>query len=67
MIDTKAVRRICRNQRLTLSEVAAKMGAHRPDVSAWANGRITPSLGNAARMAKALGCPLDDIVVTPDR
>ena len=44
------------------SDLAKAMGAKECNVSLWLNNRRTITLANAQRMAKALGCTLNDIV-----
>jgi len=65
MLNRTAVRRAMARKGVTVSGLARKIGSHRPDVSAWVNGRHTPTLRNAVRLAEALGCSLDDL--TEDR
>ena len=36
-------------------------------VTGWEAGRIRPSLDALARMAEALGCPVDDLFTPADR
>lgn len=63
MIDVEAVRKIRIHRKLTVSELAVRMGSHRPDVSAWVNGRQPMKLDTAIRLADALDCKVDDLIV----
>lgn len=64
MLDVEVVRSKLAEQNLSISELARKMDSHRPDVSAWVNGRQEPTLKTAAKLAAALGCTVDDLLST---
>lgn len=63
MINEDEVRRLIRARGTNVSALARSMNTHRPDVSAWINGRKEPSLSSAVRLAKALDCKVDDLLV----
>lgn len=44
------------------SDLAKRMGAKESNVSLWLNNKRKITLVNAQRMAKALGCTLNDLV-----
>lgn len=62
MLKVEAVRSIMRERNVSVSELARRMGRHRPDVSAYVNGRRQPKTTSAKAMAAALGCSLDDLI-----
>ena len=47
---------------LKQAELARKLGVSRSIVCCWESGKRTPSLDQAARLAQALECTLDDLV-----
>ncbi len=63
VIDGQEVRRLMDERKTNVSALARTMRTHRPDVSAWINGRKDPSLTSAVRLAKALNCKVDDLLV----
>lgn len=64
MLDVEVVRNKLEEQGMSISELARRMESHRPDVSAWVNGRQEPSLKTATKLATALGCKVDDLLST---
>ena len=52
-----------REKGLTQSELAAKIGCYAKDVSRWENGARTPNAESLAKLAAALGCTSDDIIL----
>ena len=52
-----------REKGLTQSELAAKIGCYAKDVSRWENGVRTPGAESLAKLAAALGCTSDDIIL----
>lgn len=51
---------------MTQAELAAKVGVTRQTVIAIEQGRYSPSLEVAFKVAKALGVPLDEVFDYPD-
>ena len=52
-----------REKGLTQSELAAKIGCYAKDVSRWETGARTPGAESLAKLAAALGCTSDDIIL----
>lgn len=52
-----------REKGLTQSELAAQIGCYAKDVSRWENGVRTPGAESLAKLAAALGCTSDDIIL----
>lgn len=59
MVAIKEIR-----QRLNLSQadLAARLGVSVPTVSRYETGERSPDLETAAKIAKALGCKVDDLI-----
>ncbi|TFV51638.1 helix-turn-helix transcriptional regulator [Blastococcus sp. TF02A-35] len=51
---------------MTQAELAARVGVTRQTVIAIEQGRYSPSLEMAFRIAQALGAPLDEVFQYPD-
>ena len=62
MINREVARSKMRDQKLSISELARRMNRHRPDVSAWVNGKRSPQLDTAKELANHLKCKIDDLV-----
>jgi putative transcriptional regulator len=54
------------NGEMTQAELAERIGVTRQTVIAIEQGRYSPSLEMAFRIARALGVPLDDVFQYPD-
>ena len=52
-----------REKGLTQSELAAQIGCYAKDVSRWETGARTPGAESLAKLAAALGCTSDDIIL----
>ena len=48
---------------MTQRELAAKIGCYAKDVSRWETGARTPGAESLAKLAAALGCTSDDIIL----
>ena len=48
---------------MTQRELAAQIGCYAKDVSRWENGVRTPGAESLAKLAAALGCTSDDIIL----
>ena len=58
-----ALAQLRREKGLTQSELAAKIGCYAKDVSRWETGARTPGAESLAKLAAALGCTSDDIIL----
>ena len=47
---------------MTQAQLAAALGCKVKDVSRWENGHVEPGVLTVKRMARALGCSIDDLV-----
>lgn len=47
---------------LTQRQIAEKMGAHQPNVSAWLSGKTMPDTPNLERLAKAMEMEPDQLL-----
>jgi len=47
---------------LTQGQLAEKLGCLQKDVSIWERGKSLPRLDTAYRMAKILGCAMEDLI-----
>jgi transcriptional regulator with XRE-family HTH domain len=47
---------------LSQNDIASRMGAHQPQVSAWLSGRMIPKDDNLFRLAEALGMAPDQVM-----
>ena len=62
LLDSDAPLREWRQYRgLTQSRLAEAAGVRQATISAIENGRVSPSVATARRIADALGCDLDDL------
>ena len=52
-----------REKGFTQSELAAQIGCYAKDVSRWETGARTPGAESMAKLAAALGCTCDDIIL----
>lgn len=50
-------------QRVEQKEIAAKVGVTQPQFSAWVNDRGWPRMDKAFRLARLLGCKVDDLYI----
>lgn len=48
---------------MTQRELAARVGCYAKDVSRWETGARTPGAESLAKLAAALGCTSDDIIL----
>lgn len=48
---------------LKQSELAEKTGVHQKDISRWENGERIPNATSLSKLAKALQCTLDDLII----
>ena len=62
MLKVNVVQSIMKERNVSVSELARRMGRHRPDVSAYVNGRRQPKTESAKAMAIALDVSLDDLI-----
>ena len=46
---------------LTQAQLAKEVGCLRKDVSRWERGERRPSIGSAIKLARALGCKIEDL------
>jgi transcriptional regulator with XRE-family HTH domain len=58
-----ALRRLREKRGLTLCELAQMVGVTPGAVSHWETGRRKIGLDDAAKIARALGCTVDDLLV----
>ena len=58
-----ALAQMRREKGLTQSELAAQIGCYAKDVSRWETGARTPGAESLAKLAAALGCTSDDIII----
>ena len=58
-----ALAQLRRERGMTQRELAAKIGCYAKDVSRWENGVRTPGAESLAKLAAALGCTSDDIIL----
>lgn len=56
------LRNIMRWNRITQSQLSEKSGISQPRISQYATGQATPSIYTVNRLAKALGCSVDELV-----
>jgi transcriptional regulator with XRE-family HTH domain len=56
---------VMRLRRLSDARLAEECGLTRSSIHRYRAGKVTPSLDAAARIAKALGLPLTDLVQVP--
>lgn len=47
---------------LTQRQIAERMGAHQPNVSAWLSGKTIPDVPNLERLAKAMDMDPDLLI-----
>jgi len=47
---------------LSQHDIAARMGAHQPQVSAWLSGKMIPKDDNLSRLAEAMGMAPDQVM-----
>lgn len=47
---------------MTQQELAEKIGVQQRDISRWENCRREPGVLTVKKMARALGCSMDDLV-----
>lgn len=65
MQGLKAIREAKANEareeakRYSISSVAAEMGVSKPTIISWEKGETSPSLEQAAKLAKLYGCSVD--------
>ena len=57
-----AIKEIRKRLNMSQADLAEKLGTSVPTVSRYENGERSPDLEIAARIAKALGCKLDDLI-----
>ncbi|PFJ03203.1 helix-turn-helix transcriptional regulator [Priestia megaterium] len=55
------LREIINDKGLKQMKLAEKMGVSKQTMSAWVNGRITPTLEAAYQLADLLDCPITDL------
>lgn len=60
------LRKILREQGVSQSDLARKLGVIRQQVSAWCNGTKNPDLESRKKIAKALGIPIVKLLDTDD-
>lgn len=48
---------------MSITRLARLIGSDRSLVSGWENGRNAPNVASLTKIADALGCSLDDLVV----
>lgn len=58
----KGLKNIRKLQHMTQYELAKLVGITQAMVSHYETGRNTPDLETAAKIAKALGCKVDDLI-----
>lgn len=56
------LRNIMRWNGITQSQLSEKSGISQPRISQYATGQATPSIYTVNRLAKALGCSVDELV-----
>jgi transcriptional regulator with XRE-family HTH domain len=62
-VDMGAVDDLLSEKGISVSQLARDMDIDRAMLTKWRNGRYRPSLEMAVRMANALDCSVDDIIV----
>ena len=65
--DPERLKAARRARHLTAEQLATATGRAYPTVTGWESGRIRPSLEALARVADALGCPVDDLFTPADQ
>lgn len=63
VLDSRKVRHAMVDSDLNQTQLANRIGADGSRVSAWLNGKGNPDLPYAVKLAKALGVPLDSLIV----
>jgi transcriptional regulator with XRE-family HTH domain len=61
-VSKMRLREIRVSKRLTQKELAAISGVCQPHISSIENGTATPTITTAQKLAKSLGCTIDDLV-----
>lgn len=57
-----AIKEIRKRLNMSQADLAEKLGTSVPTVSRYENGERSPDLETAVRIAKALGCKVDDLI-----
>lgn len=64
VLDSKMIRHAMVDKDLNQAALALKIGADGSRVSAWLNGKGNPDLPYAVKLARALGVPLDSLILS---
>ncbi len=57
-----AIKEIRKRLNMSQTDLAEKLGTSIPTVNRYENGKRSPDLETAAKIAKALGCKIDDLI-----
>lgn len=60
------LKEICKKKKITLTQLAEKIGIQQPSMSGIANGKIKPSLDTLEKIASALGVSIGELFDEPD-
>lgn len=55
------LRKLLRRNKMTQTELAEASGVSKPMLSYYINGTVSPSFYNVDRIARALGCSIDEL------
>lgn len=57
-----AIKEIRKRLNMSQAELAEKLGTSIPTVNRYENGKRSPNLETAEKIAKTLGCKVDDLI-----
>ncbi len=55
-----------KKKRMTQAELAIAVGVTQPSISDYESGKKRPTIDTAKKLARALGCTVDDLLSNPD-
>lgn len=55
-----------KKKRMTQAELAIAVGVTQPSISDYESGKKRPTIDTAKKLARALGCTVDDLLRSPD-
>ena len=61
------IKQIRERKNLTQVELAKELNMTQGIVSSWENGRYSPSIDTARKIAAALGCTMDELFGEPEK
>lgn len=56
------LRTLRKNKNLTQKELSYRSGVHRVSIARYEKGKISPNTDTAAKLARALGCTIDELL-----